>query len=84
MVAWTEECEWSFRILKEALAKRPVLGRTDCDRSFLVETNASDRGMGAVLSQKDENWCDCRWPTTVGSFFLEMKAMLLFGRSAWQ
>ena len=57
-VVWTEECEKAFRILKEALAKGPVLRSPYYDRSFLVQTDASDCGMGAVLSQMDKDGCD--------------------------
>ena len=57
-MVWTEECEKAFRILKEALAKGPVLRSPDHDRSFLVQTDASDHGMGAVLNQMDEDGCD--------------------------
>ena len=57
-MVWTEECEKALRILKEALAKGPVLQSPDYDRSLLVQTDASDHGMGAVLSQMDEDGFD--------------------------
>ena len=57
-VVRTDECEKAFRILKETWAKGLVLQRPDYDRSFLVQMDASDHGMGAVLSQMDEDGCD--------------------------
>ena len=45
-VVWTEECEKALRILKEALAKGPVLWSSDYDKSFLVQTDTSDHGTG--------------------------------------
>ena len=32
----------------------PVLGYPDLNREYVLETNASLQGLGAVLSQKDE------------------------------
>src|SRR6185437_10831150 len=39
----------------QALAKQPVLAPHTSTRSFVVETDASNIGLGAVLSQPDEN-----------------------------
>ena len=50
---WTTECEEAFRKLKELLISAPVLAypRFGPDRSFVLETDASTIGLGAVLSQ---------------------------------
>ena len=49
---WTPECESAFQILKENLTSYPVLAYPDVDgRHFLLDCDASDYGIGAVLSQ---------------------------------
>ena len=56
------------RVLKEKIQTAPVLVFLDFDRLFLLETNASKEGLGAVLSQKQE---DGRYhPITFGSHSL--------------
>ena len=41
----------SFGALKDALCQSPVLQSPDFNRPFVLQTDASDRGIGAVLSQ---------------------------------
>jgi hypothetical protein len=48
---WTEQTEASFRALQQALITTPVLAIPDFAKPFVVETDASDGGVGAVLSQ---------------------------------
>ncbi|XP_064389549.1 uncharacterized protein LOC135337548 [Halichondria panicea] len=52
-VIWTGECDQSFIALKETLLKHPVLEVFDPNKQFLLQTDASERGLGAVLSQRD-------------------------------
>ena len=54
-VDWTPESEAAFKLLKQALCQSPVLGNPDFDKQFTLQTDASDRGVGAVLSQEGED-----------------------------
>ena len=49
---WTEECDKAFRCLQEALTSTPVLAYPTPDGPFTLDTDASDVGIGAVLSQE--------------------------------
>ena len=52
---WTEECDVAFNELKLRLTSSPILGYPDFTRSFILETDASFDGLGAVLSQDQEH-----------------------------
>ena len=52
---WTPECDQAFQSLKTALSSSPVLCSLDFTKRFIFQTDASERGVGAVLSQYDEN-----------------------------
>ena len=47
---WTLEVDVAFKNLKHAMTHSPVLALPDFTKSFMVETNASGSGMGAVVS----------------------------------
>lgn len=49
---WTEECEDAFQKLKAAMTKSPVLNYPDPALPFILDTDASQWGVGAVLSQE--------------------------------
>ncbi|XP_073024290.1 uncharacterized mitochondrial protein AtMg00860-like [Primulina eburnea] len=50
---WGPECQESFDRLKQALTTAPVLAMPSGQGEFVVYTNASKLGLGAVLMQQD-------------------------------
>ena len=48
---WNASCEEAFQRLKRALTSTPVLSYPEPKRSFILDTDASACGIGAVLSQ---------------------------------
>lgn len=50
---WTKEADEAFRKLKTALVSAPVLTSPDFNKQFTIQTDASDTGLGAVLTQGD-------------------------------
>jgi hypothetical protein len=51
LYVWTDSTETAFQTLKSALMTAPVLALPDYKLQFVVETDACDIGIGAVLSQ---------------------------------
>ena len=54
-IIWTLESSLAFQKLKRAIAEAPVLAPPNFDLPFKVQTDASDRGVGAILSQTDKD-----------------------------
>ena len=48
---WTPECEDSFQALKSGLITAPILGMPCPDGLMILDTDASNFGLGGVLSQ---------------------------------
>ena len=53
---WSSDCETAFVRLKECLVTAPILSYPECGsgKQFILETDASGLGLGAVLSQEKE------------------------------
>lgn len=49
---WTSVCEEAFQTLKYKLTYTPVLALPNFRSQFVIETDASDKGIGAVLMQQ--------------------------------
>ena len=54
-IKWNDACNMAFEILKSKLCSQPILKSPDFEREFILQTDASDRGVGAVLSQQDDD-----------------------------
>ena len=51
---WTDQCDNAFRELKQRLTSAPILAFPDFSQPFILDTDASQTGIGAVLSQVQE------------------------------
>lgn len=49
---WSNEANMAFNRLKHLFTTAPVLVQPDASKQFIVEVDASDSGVGAVLSQR--------------------------------
>ena len=50
-ITWSESAEVAFNLLQRALCSEPLLITPDFTLTFVVHTDASEVGLGAVLSQ---------------------------------
>ena len=53
-VPWEQAQEKAYATLKQDLMSEPILHLPDCTKSFVLRTDASDVGLGAVLMQEHE------------------------------
>ena len=51
---WSSECQATFEHLKRCLTSAPTLAMPNWSQPFIIDTDASDVGIGAVLSQVDQ------------------------------
>ena len=54
-LVWDEQKLAAFQKLKHLLTSQPVLKNPNYNLPFVVQTDASERGLGAVLSQIEDN-----------------------------
>ena len=54
---WTHDCQTAFETLKAALTGDELMSYPDNDGLFIIDTDASDTGIGATLSQI-QWWCE--------------------------
>ena len=52
---WTSECQASFEFVKEKLTTAPVLHSPSTSDSFILQTDASDLGIGCCLKASSGN-----------------------------
>lgn len=55
IVKWTDVHQEAFERLKELITQEPILKIPDFNKTFYLQTDASDRGIGAVLLQQHGN-----------------------------
>ena len=55
IVTWTEKEQQAFKKLKKDLMCSVMLKNPDFSKTFKLKTDAADQGIGAVLSQGEEN-----------------------------
>ncbi|CAC5365554.1 unnamed protein product [Mytilus coruscus] len=67
---WNAECETAFNILKKALMTSPILTYPCIDKEFILDTDASGTGVGAVLSQINDEGKDSK---TFSLLFVRVK-----------
>lgn len=51
---WSDECQRSFDTLKQTLVSGPILAYPLPDLPFILDTDASGKAVGAVLSQEQD------------------------------
>lgn len=54
MVTWSPVCEVAFRNLQQELIQAPILSYAEFSQPFILYTDASNLGLGAVLAQHQQ------------------------------
>ncbi len=66
---WTEACQQVFEEIKSKLVNSPILVKANLSRQFVLETEASQHHLAAVLLQYDE----VGLPLSIGYFSKKLK-----------
>ena len=59
LVEWTAECQQAFKWLKQLCSQIPIMVYANYRKPFKLHTDASERGLGAVLYQGQDDGTDC-------------------------
>ena len=51
---WTDDCDVALHHLKDILSQAPVLAYPNAEGPFILDTDASNTGVGAALSQEQK------------------------------
>ena len=51
-IKWNAESNESFQTLKAALTQKPIMRLPQFEKQFVLQTDASDSGLGAVIIQE--------------------------------
>ena len=70
---WTEQCQKSFELLKEALMKEPILKYPDPHEEYILYTDASKYAWAGVLTQ------DYQYDKDSGKLVLIIQLLMLVG-----
>ena len=54
-IPWSMICQEALQILKQTLLTNPIVRNPDFSKVFILQTDASEVGVGTVLSQLDDN-----------------------------
>ena len=85
-LAWNAECAEAFEALKRHLCTSPVLKCPDFERPFVLQTDASNWGVGAACAISGGRCMttSIRWPISARSYYHEKGATPPSRRNAWQ
>jgi hypothetical protein len=53
---WNQDCQRAFDALKRALVGAPILVRPDFKKPFCLDVDWSTKGVGAILSQREDKF----------------------------
>ena len=59
LVEWTAECQQAFEHLKQLCSQTPILAYANYKKPFKLHADASEKGLGAVLYQKQDAGTEC-------------------------
>ena len=77
-IIWTPQSTQAFSKLKEILLTAPIMMNTDFSRLFILQTDASEVRVGAVLSQTDTKGYDHHRPQSTPMAHKIQKTIIAF------